>query len=61
MFPVPHTSSMMDTLILIGISLFVITVMSNAYIWVVAKLHGQSMAEYMEALADRIKRQSGEK
>ena len=52
---------MMDTLILIGISLFVITVMSNAYIWVVAKLHGQSMAEYMEALADRTKRQSGEK
>ena len=61
MFPVPHMSSMMDTLILIGISLFVITVMSNAYIWVVAKLNGQSMSEYMEALADRVKRQSGRK
>ena len=51
----------MDTLILIGISLLVMTVMSRAYIWMVAKSHGQSMAEYMEALADRIKRQSGEK
>ena len=53
--------SMMDTLILIGISLLVMTVMSRAYIWMVAKSHGQTMAEYMEELADRVKRQSGEK
>ena len=50
--------SMMDTLILIGISLLVMTVMSRAYIWMVAKSHGQTMDEYMQALADRVKKQS---
>ena len=51
-------SSMMDTPILIGISLLVMTVMSRAYIWMVAKSHGQTMDEYMQALADRVKKQS---
>ena len=60
-FPNHHMSGLFDTLILIGISLFVATVMSRAYIWLVAKSHGQSMDEYMQGLADSIKKQSGEK
>ena len=44
-FPNHHVSGLFDTLILIGISLFVATVMSRAYIWVVAKSHGQTMDE----------------
>ena len=52
---------MLDTLVLVGISLFVVSVMSRAYIWVVAKSHGQSMNEYMQGLADSIKKQSDEK
>ena len=54
-------SDMLDTLVLVGISLFVVSVMSRAYIWLVAKSHGQSMDEYMQGLADSIKKQSGEK
>ena len=54
-------SDMWETLVLVGISLFVATVMSRAYIWLVAKSHGQSMDEYMQGLADSIKKQSGEK
>ena len=54
-------SGMFETLVLVGISLFVVTVISRAYIWVVAKSHGQSMNEYMQGLADSIKKQSDEK
>ena len=54
-------SGMFETLVLVGISLFVVTVISRAYIWVVAKSHGQSMNEYMQGLVDSIKKQSDEK
>ena len=54
-------SGMFETLVLIGVSLFVVTVMLRTYIWVVAKSRGQSMDEYMEELADSIKKQSDEK
>ena len=59
--PNHHVSGLFDTLILIGISLFVATVMSRAYIWLVAKSHGQSMDEYMQGLAESTKKRSDEK
>ena len=60
-FPNHHVSGLFDTLILIWISLFVATVMSRAYIWVVAKSHGQTMDEYMQGLAESTKKRSDEK
>ena len=59
--PNHNVSGLFDTLILIGISLFVATVMSRAYIWLVAKSHGQSMDEYMQGLAESTKKRSDEK
>ena len=54
-------SDMLETLVLIGIFLFVVSVMSRAYIWVVAKSHGQTMDEYMQGLAESTKKRSEEK
>lgn len=61
MYPHNFVSSLFETLVLIGISLFVATVMLRTYIWVLARSHGQSMDEYMEGLADSIKNQSDKK
>ena len=60
-FPNHHVSGLFDTLILIGSALFVATVMSRAYIWVVAKSHGQTMDEYMQGLAESTKKRADEK
>ena len=59
--PNHNVSGLFDTLILIGISLFVATVMSRACIWLVAKSHGQTMDEYMQGLAESTKKRSDEK
>ena len=61
MFPNYYVSGLFDTLVLIGISLLVVTVMTRAYIWAVAKSRGQSVDEFMQELDDSIKKQSDEK
>ena len=54
-------SSLLETLILIGISLFTFTATLTIYLWVVAKKQGKSFTTYLDELVKNLEEQSENK
>ena len=53
--------ALFETLILIGIALFTMSVVVTLYFWLVAKWRGQSITTYLDELESTLKEQSKNK